>query len=140
MLRAQTIICTLCVLGIVTGCGISGSSWPAAQGGGMAEWTTATSDSNSLEDIGVALYQRLDLVEAEYERLLASGGAHAVAADMSVLERNLIVIRREITGRLYAEAEKKLFSAEIKLSDMKIKTDAFRGENELKGQIVSFEL
>ena len=76
MLQARTIICALGVLGFVSGCGIAGPGWPAAQGGGMAEWTTPTPDPDGLEDIGVALYQRLGLIEAEYERLLASGGAN----------------------------------------------------------------
>jgi len=122
------------MLSLLSGC--YGHHWPQEFGGGMAEWSPQSSTPFDPSDARVFLNSRLDVVRQELEVLAANGGNRAVAADMDVMRRTVIAIQREFAGGLFGEAEKRLFSAELKLSKMKAVTSAFQRADERRGATI----
>ena len=131
MRSTSNALVTLAMLSLLSGC--YGQHWPQEFGGGMSEWSPQSSTPFDPSDAGVFLNSRLDVVRQELEVLAANGGNRAVAADMAVMRRTVIAIQRQIAGGLFGEAEKRLFSAELKLSTMKAVTAAFQRADERRG-------
>lgn len=127
-------IAVLATAGLISGC--YGQHWPREIGGGMAEWSAETAHIVAPDDVRGFLHSRVEAVTQELERLAANGGNRAVAADMLRMNRTVIAIRREIAGELFAEAEKRLFAAELKISQMKAVTAAFQRTIDGKAETV----
>ena len=129
-------LCAIGVIGVLAGC----NNWPRETGGGMAEWEVADEKPVYATSVDKSLSNRLSVVVWELERLAASGGLRAAAADMALMEKSITMIKREIAGELYVEAENKLFTAELKLSTMKALVSAYGKPNKAKGLPVSLKL
>ena len=112
----------LCALSL-TGCVLG--HWPAERGGGMAEVAPPERHQVLLHPTHqhqARLLDRLMLMEASLERLVAQGAEDYMRAETTLARKLTFRIRREIAGGLDGEAERDLIRLRdrLQLIDRKI--------------------